>query len=370
MSLDQIKGAIDAHISAVEQFKNGAEQRINDLENEIVSMKDGAFAGRSLRGGNGVLSELTKSAALQNFIQDRSVKSAGVKLTGMLKTLTKGTVVGDVASSNNQLIHVPAQFDPRLGEGGNRRLSVFELLPTLAVGSNSFEFNRLDGYSNAAAYQSQEGAVKATASMPTELVTSPICTIAHILPVSEQVMADMPALMQQVTVLMTYGVRAKASSEIIAGNVSGKIQGLTTEGTTYTVSGAPSLPDAIASAISQLEINGWQASAILMNPSDWLAVRTMRESVGSGQYLYGSPAQATAQTLWGIPVVVDPAVPLDSPIVMDASQVVILDRQQAMVEFGRTENDFETNTLRARAECRIGLAVFSPSAVLNVAIAS
>lgn len=364
----------------IETFKNVIEdsgkainERIKNLESRLESgLTDIAQQSQGYRSMPGVssnpLSALTKSEQLRVFRDDRSIKSAGVQLPGGIKTLVKGVVVGDVASSGNQLIGAPATFDPRLGEGGARKLSIFDILPSLPVGSNSFEFNQLDGYTNAAAYQANEAAAKAAASMPTKLVSAPICTIAHILPCSEQVLADMPALTQQVSNLLAYGVRAKAAAEIIAGSTIGKIQGLATEGAVYTVSGSPSLPDALAAAISQLEINGWQATAILMNPADWLTVRTMRESAGTGMYLYGTPAEAAAQTLWGIPVIVDPAVLDGAPIVLDASQVAILDRQQALVEFGRMGDDFGNNIIRARAECRIGLAVFSPSAVLVVNI--
>lgn len=344
-------------------------KRLNDMDAAITELCQKSDGLRSMPGtSNNPLTALAKSDALTGFRGDRTIKTAGVQLPGSVKMLFKGAVVGDVASSGNQLIGVPANFDSRLGEVGGRKLSIFDILPSLPIGSNSFEFNRLDGYTNAAAYQANEASAKAAASMPTELVTAPICTIAHILPMSEQVLADMPALTQQVGNLLAYGVRAKASAEIISGATSGKIQGLATEGATYTVSGSPNLPDAVASAISQLEINGWQASAILMSPGDWLEVRTMRESSGSGMYLYGTPAAAAAPSLWGVPVVVDPAVTDGEPIVLDASQVAILDRQQALVEFGRMGDDFGNNIIRARAECRVGLAVFSPSAVLVVNI--
>lgn len=360
---------IELFKSTIQESAMSINARMDQFDAAITELAQKADGFKSMPGASAnPLSALTKSEALRGFINDRSVKSAGVQLPGGIKTLVKGVVVGDVASSGNQLIGVPAQFDPRLGEGGQRRLSIFDILPALPVSSNSFEFNRLDGYTNAAAYQANEAAAKAAASMPTELITAAICTIAHVLPCSEQVLADMPALTQQVSNLLSYGVRAKAAAEIIAGATSGKIQGLATEGTAYVVTGNPNLPDAVASAISQLETNGWQATAILLNPADWLDVRTMRESSGTGMYLYGTPAAAAAQTLWGIPVIVDPAVAVGSPIVLDASQVAILDRQQAMVDFGRQGTDFSDNVIRARAECRIGLAVFSPSAVLVVNI--
>jgi len=364
-AITDLKSNLTDKIAAIQTRLDANESFTLDVAQKMAS--DPSFGAISTRriSVNQTGQALTKSDSLRDFVGNRSIKTAGVQLPGLLKSL----VVGD-GSAGNDSIGVPANFDPRLGEGGQRKLSIFDILPTLPVNSNSFEFNRLDGYVNAADYQANEGAAKAAAEMPTELVTATIATIAHVLPLSEQVLADMPALSNQVTTLMRYGVQHKASAELIAGATAGKVQGLATQAAEFVADAGTSLPDAIAGAVSALEQSGWQASAVLMNPSDWLAIRTMREGTGTGQYLYGSPANATAETLWGLPVVTDPAVTGGAPIVLDASQVAILDRQQAMVDFGRIDSDFSNNVIRCRAECRIGLAVFSPSAVLNVTIAA
>lgn len=73
-----------------------------------------------------------------------------------------------------------------------------------------------------------------------------------------------------------------------------------------------------------------------------------------------------SNSIWGMRVITDPAVAQGNPLVLDSSQVAILDRMDARIEFGREGNDMTTNQVTALAETLIGLAVFSPSAVLVV----
>jgi hypothetical protein len=59
-------------------------------------------------------------------------------------------------------------------------------------------------------------------------------------------------------------------------------------------------------------------------------------------------------------------VAIGEPLVFDASQIAILDRQSARVELGRESDDFTRGLVTMLAEVRAGLAVFSPSAILKV----
>lgn len=365
MELDEFSTAIKAHADAVAQRIEKLDQKLDRSITDIVHQ---CTNGYGLLGTTQNLNPLTKIAsdqAFQQFRSDAGIKSASMTLTGSFGKLIK-SVVGDIPSSTNNFYSVAPVRDNRLGEYAERRLSVFDVLPTLLVGANTFEFNRLDGYLNAADYQDYEGAQKAQASMPTELVSVPITTIAHWLPLSEQVLADVPALQQQASTLLRYGVEQKAAAEIICGNSTGKISGLFTEATPIMIPGGTFLGDAVASAITALEAEGWQPNLIIMNPADWNVIRTAREDSGNGAYLLGQLGNMPMQSLWGIPVITDPACPSGSPLVLDTSQTAILDRQSTRIELGRIGNQFITNEVVMRAEARLGLAVFSKSAVLSI----
>ena len=356
--------------TGIKTVTNEVANRLNNMDSKIeraiteIAQKSEGYTSMPGMSAN-PLTKISTDQSFQHFRSDAGIKSASITLSGSFGRLIK-SVVGDAPSSTNDYYSVAPVRDSRIGEFAQRRLSIFDALPTLVVGSNTFEFNRLDNYLSAANYQDEETAVKAQASMPTELISVPITTIAHWLPLSEQVLADVPALQNQASTLLRYGVEQKAAAEIIAGNSLGKISGLHAESTPIMVTNGTFLGDAVATAITALESEGWQPNLIIMNPADWNVIRTAREDSGNGAYLLGQLGNMPMQSLWGVPVITDPACPIDSPLVLDTSQTAILDKQSTRIELGRIGNQFITNEVVMRAEARIGLAVFSRSAVLSV----
>lgn len=339
------------------------DRELDEIARKMESAPEGTRSGTGPNSTHkNPLEAINASAEVKSFAADRSMRTANVPLTGSLVQIK--AVVGDVAGAGNDLYDVPANRASGLFNQPGRRLSIFDVLPRLAVTSNSFEFNQLNGYANAADVQAKEGAAKAQGSLPTELASAPIVTIAHYVKLSEQVLADAPALRQQVASLLTYGVLAKASSEIIAGSTAGKIQGLVTQATAFASSAGATLADAIGAAATALDVAGWQADTVIMHPRDLFAIRSERNDQG---YIASGWVGGNERGIWGLNAVADPSVAEGSPLVLDSSQVAILDREQTRVEFGRSGTDMTDNLITALAEARIGLAVFSPDAVLEVA---
>lgn len=314
----------------------------------------GEVSGRFASGGN-ALAGIASDAAVINFTNDRSVRSANYNLDGGLLALK--AVVGTSGL-------VQPQRDARIGNNPQRPLSLFDVLPILPVASNSFEFNRLNGYTNGAAEQGAEGTAKANSPIPTALTSAAIATIAHWEKLSTQALNDAPALQQQVSSLLEYGVLAKAAGLIIAGDAPGQIIGLSTQATAFASSAGASLADAVGEAKTALDVAGWAPDLAIFHPADWFTITSAKDS--TGKYIASGWVGGAEPTIWGMRVVTDPSVSLGNPLVLDSSQVAILDRQQARVEFARDGDDFTKNVLTALAEARLGLAVFSPSAIREV----
>jgi HK97 family phage major capsid protein len=291
-----------------------------------------------------------------------------VKLEGSIGTLTKSVVVGDTAGTDEEGYNVAPQRSPMLANDPRRALTLLDYLPTLRVTSNTFEFNALDSYSSAAGYQTTQGALKPEGALPTDLKSVSIATIAHWIPASTQVLADVPALQQQISSLLQYGVRRKLESEIVLGQGgTGVISGLTDSGN-YTANSAAAsgdtLADAVGKAQATMDAAGWRAGLVIVHPNTWRDARAERADAGAGVYVAGSWRDPAPPSVWGIPVITNSAVTEGSMIVIDPSQVVVLDRMQPTVEVGRADDDFVRNKVRILAELRAGLAVFSPSAVM------
>lgn len=354
----------DEVLQAVQDGMKSVNERLNQYDRALTEIAQRADVARVSTGKRHPLSQLGEDAGIKAMAEDRA-RSAIVKMAGSIDLMTKSTIVGDAAGDGEVLFNVPSQRLEGIVDAPRPRLSILDLLPRLKVSSNAFEYNRLDGYTNAADYQSREGDLKSQASLPTEIAVANIATIAAWIPASKQVLADVPALRQFVSNLLAYGVRAKLEAEVVNGaGGTGEIAGLTATGnfTAFTAATGASLADSVGMAQSQLDSAGWSASAVVVNPADWIAARMDRGD--DGHYIAGTWRDPAPPSIWGLPVVTSAAIPEGDLLVMDTSQLLLLDRHSVTVEAGYAEDDFIRNKVRILAELRAGLAVLSPGAVL------
>jgi HK97 family phage major capsid protein len=364
MELEQISQAVEEmgqkSAKAIDDTRNEVKElseTVADLHKSFITMGQQMASGYSGGMPGNSASPLTKALQderIKSFISDRGIPSASVRLQTSIPMLVKTTITGDAQSDTSQY-DVQRERAGGLFNNPMRRLTVLETLPRIPTSSNTFEWQKLSGYVNNAAEQANEGDTKAETAVPTTLDSVGIKTFAHWVPVSEQVLADAPALQDQVSILLRYGVLSKANAYIV--------DTLESEGTAQVYDVDYFLPDAISTALTTLETAGWSGNLIIMNPNDWDDIRTTRELGTSGMYLFGNPGTAAAMQLWNVPVITDPSVAVGSPIVMDTSQVWVLDRQDAMVTMGRIGNQFVQNLVTIRGELRMALAVLSPTAV-------
>ncbi|MFB2762745.1 phage major capsid protein [Marinobacter shengliensis] len=349
---DGLKSQVNEKFSSVEDRLFNLEQRGAELPPGFGSTKRKSVVADALR--------CDQLAALQAG----RTKSAVIPLTSSIKAL-----VGDAGSSSDDSYSVLPQRAPEaMYNAPRRRLSLLDVMQSIQVASNSFEFVRLDGFTNAADYQLAEGDAKAEQPMPNQLVSANIATIAALLPTSEQILSDVPMLQQFIQAQLMYGVREKLEREMISGaGGTGQISGLMNEATAFTASSSASGADAIGEAIARLEVTGWNAGLIILHPDDWQVIRSERAAT-DGQYVAGGWNQPAAPNVWGVPVVTSAGMTEGNALVLDPSQVAMLDRMQARFELGYVNAGFAENVVTARSELRAGVAVFSPTAVLNVAV--
>jgi HK97 family phage major capsid protein len=366
---------LEAVKNGLSEVKNHLDKRVSDIEAKHSREMDelaqqlGHAPASAIRGhGADPLAKLANNEGIKSLASGHKVPVT-IKLDGGVGLLVKNTIVGDVVGTSEDGYSVQPMRSPVLANDPRRMLSLLDFLPTIRVGaSNTFEFNRLTGYTSTAGYQPNEGALKPEGSVPTDLVSANIATIANWTAASEQVLADVPALRQQVSSLLGYGVRSKLESELILGaGGAGQIGGFTDAGNFTAYTGAAS-DDTLADAVAKIEASmlaaGWMPNLIVVHPNDWRDARSERAESGAGLYVAGSWRDPAPPSIWSIPVIVNPAVSPGNILMMDTSQVAVLDRQGLTVELGRINDQFVRNVVSIRAELRAGLAVFSPGAVV------
>ncbi len=345
--------------SKLAEINEFATNRLEKVDGEIKTLRE-QMIDLAQKGGipNGFGAKSKDETVAAQFVQSPQFKSmlTGAPTTGRVE------VKATITSATHD---VQAERAPGLFNNPQRALSLLSALPRLAVNAGVFEFMQLNGYSNAAAVQVVEGDEKAEASLPTQIVQANVATIAHWIKASNQILADAPALSMQIDNLLRYGVQAKLEGELINGvGGAGNIHGLLPQATAF-VPTLTAKADQIGEAKAAMEADGWVPSLIVMNPADWFEVASERAT--DEQYVLGSPRDPAGPSLWGIPVLTTPAIASGTTLILDQSQVAVLNREGVTVMASREDGtNFTTNQTTILAEARYGLAVFATGALRKI----
>lgn len=355
---------------------------------ELEAMNSRPMGRRTEPGGIGVHGLSTRAAArpgvtfdsvlrhsqIQDVASGRVKHSGEIPMPGLLETLNELPLTSETPDSppmSEQYLVAPVRRD-RFANDPRLRFSLLRMLPTIPMTlGNELEFPRLeddeDGELREAEYQGTEGASKKESSFASQMVSFYINTIAHWKRVSKQVLSDVPLLRGQLTSLLTYGVLKKLERELVTGDgVGRRIRGLATAATAFT--GTKTGVDAIGECAATLATAGWNPDLVVLHPLDYFGFASERAEAGDGQYVAGGGWAAPAETgVWGLSKALTPFLTQGTALVLDSSQVSILDRMNAtlVVEQGGHENTIK-NLVTLLAELRAGLAIFSPAAIRSV----
>jgi HK97 family phage major capsid protein len=115
-----------------------------------------------------------------------------------------------------------------------------------------------------------------------------------------------------------------------------------------------------------------------MHPRDWLNLRIAKDS--AGQYFNSSffgadygVGQTPVKSLWGVPVVTTPLIPRYTILTgwFDPSTIQVARRKGVTMQMTNANGtDFVQGNITARAESRLGLLVYRPSAFQLIQLVS
>ena len=233
------------------------------------------------------------------------------------------------------------------------------LFPQGTTTKSSITYNReVTASNNAAAVD--HGAPKPESGFTGANHTSPVATLAHWVKLSRQIMEDLPALRSQLEVRLLSGIVTREDQQLLFGTgTAGQLEGIMPQiaaASGLTIPVAPSaIPAAVGKAAIEVSNAGYTATGVVLNPADWLGIQ---QTASAGYYPFLAP------TLWGLAVATTTQMPVGNFLVgafYPCAQVY--DREQAGMELA-SENvdDFVKDLLTARAEERLALAVYQPSA--------
>jgi HK97 family phage major capsid protein len=341
------KGSVDTEVKG--EVRELSE-KFKELQSSMIDM---AQKQTSAQG------EVAHKSAAEEFVASQQYKDLVAGNTQRARIEVKNTVTSASTTvfPDQRPGVIPGSFQP---------LSVRQILRTIPVTSNMVNSLREASFTNSAAEVSQ-GAAKNESDATFEQYNVPITTVAHWLKISNQLLADAPAVVAYIETRLRDGLAQRVEAQLINGNgTSPNLSGFTDSGnfTAYTATS----DDLLVDAINRIKYTMWAAGnmpdTVIVNPADWGAMERTREGSNSGTYLYGTPGMNAGMNPFGLNVVLSQYLAAGKVIVGRMSDAAVLyARSGAVVEMGYVGSDFTNNLITIRAEERLGLGCDRPAGI-------
>ncbi len=396
----EMRSALDAHhnevksdlegkhdkVKALAEEALGKAQRGEDLSNATKELADEALT--ALNEAKARLDEVEQKLArrvsdeeknlprtmgelvvndpiVQAFIGNNSARGrASVEVKAIISALTT-----DAAGSAGDLIvsdRLPGVIAPP-----QRRMTVRDLLTPGRTSSNSVQYVKETGYTNAAATVSETtGPIKPQSDIKFDVLTSNVTTIAHWVLATRQILDDVPMLQSYIDGRLRYGLALVEENQLLNGSGTGTdLAGIYTQATAFTppitIPATVTRIDVLRLAMLQTALSELMSTGVVLHPADWAAIELLKDE--QGRFIVGNPQGTMTPTLWGQPVVSTQSM-ATGKFLTGAFQLgaQIFDRMDAVVEIS-TEDDqnFRKNLVTVLAEERLALALYRPEAFVK-----
>lgn len=335
------KGKVDTEVKGEVQ---ALTEKYKSLQDAMIEIAQKQTVGKM---------ESRAMSAAEEFVKSEQYKQLVAGNIQRARIEVKNTVTADSTTTfpDQRAGVIPGSFAP---------LTVRQVLRAIPVSSNMVNSLREASNTNNAAEVAQ-GSAKAESAVTFEQYNVAIETVAHWIKVSNQLLADAPAVVAYIEGRLRDGLAQRIDAQLLNGNgTTPNLSGLTDAGnfTAYT----PTTGDLLVDAINRIKYTMWAAGnapdTVIANPADWGTMERTREGAGTGTYLYGMPGMMAGMNPFGLRVVLSNNLAAGKVIVARLSDSAVLyNRQGATVEMGYVNADFTNNLITIRAEERLGLGV-------------
>ena len=367
----EIKAALDSHKSSIDAAIQKYESELA-VAGEASNEAKAAVKALSEKFESTVTDLAQKMEGIKTSAKDSVIETAGAEFikSDAFKQLVAGnTQRARIEVKNTVTSGTTTVFPQQMAgiiSGDFKPLTIRQLFRAIPVASNMVNSLREASWTNDAAEVSQ-GAAKPESDITFEQYNVPITTVAHWIKVSNQLLADAPAVVAYIDTRLRDGLAQRIDAQLLNGNgTSPNLSGITDSGnyTAYTATSGDLLFDAINRAKYALWAKGYAPDAVIVNPADWGTAERTREGAGTGSYLAGLPGTMSGVNPFGVRIVLSNNMTAGKFAIGAFDMACALyNRQGATVEMGYVNADFTNNLVTIRAEERLGLGVEKPSAI-------
>lgn len=310
-------------------------------------------SGSQARGLGAILRE---SKAYESFRRG-DVKTASLELDGVeMKTLMTLTTINNPATRGPI---VPMAQD---------ETTVSDLLLQGTTDNNTLTYMEETTLTNNAATVA-EGAAKPESALAFTERTDNVRKIATWIPATAELLADVAGIQSYIEGRLAFMVRREEEDQVLNGSgTAPDIRGiLNRSGIQTQAKGADPIPDAVYKAITKIRVTGQaEPTAYVTHPNDWQEVRLLRTT--DGIYIWGSPAEAGPERIWGLQVRQTPVIAEGTGLVGAFTPHGQIFRREGLTITLSTEHStyFVENKVAILAELRLALVIYRPSAFCTV----
>ena len=365
----------------VNALVSGQVNRTVDGENVYNFFRSISDAVHSAAGGE---SAVAGPETFRRMLANRAVIDTGMAPRNLLRdpseplnqitatqTMRTGTGVTTAQAGTGFLTLPPLQQDV---EYLSRRMtSVFAFLaaramelPANAQGAYRYTAETAPARTGGAgrpAARAQAGSLQ-RAKYNTELRTVPLTIMGQWVPVAVEEFLDVPMFQDFLSTVMREDLLLSVDADLITGDgSSNKVTGLLEIPDASTTTAQTGTSQAPTFGVTQIHSDIWEkvygvgnayADAIVMHPNDWHAAITQRDS--QDRLLVGNTFDPAAQTLFGLQVIKNTALPAGNTITFASNKVRLITQGGVMVDTTNSHDDgFEKMIDAVRMWVRLGL---------------
>ncbi len=245
-----------------------------------------------------------------------------------------------------------------------REIQVIDAIPAGQTGQAAIVYMEETLFTNAAAGVAEGGTMPESA-LKVEEKTSPVKKIATWLPVTDEQLEDVAQARSYLNNRLPFMLRQELDEQILTGDgVGANLTGiLNTAGIQTQAKGIDPIPDAVFKAMTAVRVTGRALpDTVMLHPNDWQRVRLLRTA--DGIYIWGSPAEAGPERMWGRSVIQTDVLTEGEGLVGDFRNFVqLFERRGVTVMVSNSHGTFFIKGKQAiRADLRAALTVFRPAA--------
>lgn len=257
-----------------------------------------------------------------------------------------------------------------------RPLAIRDVITEATTDTDSVEYARITGFTNAAAPVEEATALTGTSGtkpqsvLTLERVSAGVKTIAHWMAATKRALSDAGQLRVLIDTFLDYGLEEELEDQIVNGDGTGEnLEGFSNVSGIQTQSWSSTLLDTLRKAKTKVRTGGRAIpTAYLLHPND--AERVDLEKINSETNHYVGPgpfADSDIMRVWRLPVVETEAVTEGVGYCADFRTIVLFDREQASITVSDSHEDFFVRNLVAiLAEMRAALAVYNAKAIVEI----